>query len=96
MTLIGLLLLGAPEGKTELIEGRVLRAVAASQPDEARRWFAALAREACTAADVPWSPTLIDGRDQVDIDRLHLHLRLHGVWVELEVDVSRATWERFA
>jgi hypothetical protein len=94
MTLIDLLLLGAPEGKTELIEGRVLRAVAASDPDDARRWFAALAREACAAAGVPWSPTLIDGRDKVDIDRLHL--RVDGVWVELEVDVSRATWERFA
>src|SRR5262249_54425296 len=53
MTLIDLLLLGAPEGKTELIEDRVLRAVAASHPDDARRWFATLAREAWAACHSP-------------------------------------------
>jgi hypothetical protein len=94
VTLVDLLLLGAPDGKTELIDGRVRRVVEGRSASEARRWFRALAREAYALAGLPWRNRLVEGRDALDVDRLHLHIE--GVFVELDVDVPRVTWDRFS
>src|SRR5207249_157438 len=61
ITLVDLLVLGAPDGKTELIGGEVPRVFIAPSADEARRTFRALAREIAQLCDVPWRRAMIEG-----------------------------------
>jgi hypothetical protein len=92
--LTDLLLLGAPDGKTELIDGQVVRMVHASSESQARRWFRDLARQVCEESGLPWHKRLIEGKRDLDVDRFHL--KLDGSTVVLAIDVARATWETFS
>lgn len=92
VSLAELLLLGAPDGKTELIDGRVRRRVPARTPQHGRTLFIRLAREVCATAGVA-SPDPSGDPDVIDAGRYHL--RRHDDAVELEVDVTRDVWDRF-
>lgn len=91
--LVALLLLGAPGGKTELIEGRVERRFVAGSPAEARAVFEAVARDLCTCYGIPWRGQLVDGRDRFELEGVDL--RLQGPRVHLSVRVSPALWRAF-
>ena len=94
VSLTDLLLLGAPDGKTELIDGQVLRMVHARSDSQARRWFRDLARQVCEVSGLPWRKRLIEGNSELGVDRFHL--RLAGSTVVLAIDVTRETWETFS
>jgi hypothetical protein len=91
--LVDLLLLGAPDGKTELVDGRVRR-VLVTDAERAARVFARVARELAESLGVRWRPTSIEGKTRYEIDRFRLTCT--GRRVELEVQVSPAVWEIFA
>ena len=88
-----LLLLGAPDGKTELVGGRVKRRLRMPSTAEARGAFKRLARDICHHYAVEWRNRFIDGKDTFDHDRMHL--ALHGEVVEVSVDVSASIWKTF-
>ena len=92
--LLDMLLLGAPEGKTELIGGRVFRLIDARTPSNARRIFTDLARDACGYFGVAWSKRLVEGRDACSIERAHF--RIVGTRVELDLEVEGDAWRAFA
>lgn len=89
--LADVLMLGAPDGKTELSDGTVRRTVPAQSTQHSRDLFARLAREVC--AMTGGSPDPTGESDIVDAGRYHL--RRHHDRVDLAVDVSRDVWERF-
>jgi hypothetical protein len=91
--LLDLVLLGASDGKTELLEGQVLRQIRTLNPSEARRLFKQVARELCWHFDRPWRKRYVEGTTTFDIERAHL--RVEGEVVELWIDVPRATWKAF-
>jgi hypothetical protein len=91
--LLDLLLLGGPDGKTELLDGRVLRQIHAPTASEARRLFTRVARELCWHFDRPWRKRYVEGETAFDIDRAHLVI--HGTLVQLWVEVPLATWKAF-
>jgi len=91
--LLDLLLLGAPGGKTELIDGQVLRQVTAHSPSEARGIFVNLARELCAFCGVEWRKRFVEGKSSFDMERTHL--RLEGARVELTVEVTPQAWRAF-
>jgi Uncharacterised protein family (UPF0158) len=92
--LLDLLLLGAPGGKTELLDGRVQRRVSARSESEARSWLASLARQVCEFQGVPWRKRYVDGKATFDLERFHL--RVEGARIELGVDVPLATWHAWS
>lgn len=92
VSLAELLLLGAPDGRTEVVAGRVVRRVPARSPQHSRELFARLAREVCASAGIA-SPDPTGASDIVDAGRFHL--RRHATMVELEVEVSPELWDRF-
>jgi hypothetical protein len=94
VTLLDLVLLGAPDGKTELIEGRVRRVVTLRDASEARRAFKSLARELCELSGKDWRRRFIEGRSEVSFGRGHLSV--HDSAVELELEVPRAVWDTFS
>jgi hypothetical protein len=91
--LLDLLLLGAPDGKTELLEGQVLRRFPARTNDQARAIFKSIARDLCAYYGLAWRKRHVEGRSTFDIERAHLSVVDHVV--ELRVDVSRETWKSF-
>ncbi|HVH43945.1 MAG TPA: hypothetical protein VM925_16445 [Labilithrix sp.] len=91
--LLDVLLLGAPDGKTELIDGRVLRRLPAATRSDARRAFKALARDVCASNGVEWRKRFVEGKDTFDLGRMHL--AVHDDGVELSVDVPRSSWDAF-
>jgi hypothetical protein len=91
---LDLLLLGAPEGKTELLEGRVYRLHVAPTESEARGVFRHLARELTEWHGIAWRKRFIEGRDTYEVDRYHL--RVDGARVELWIDVPRWLWQAFS
>lgn len=96
--LIDLLLLGAPEGSPELVDGRVHRRVPARSPDHSRELFWALAREisAETGVTLPGTSGAIElpvSLDALDAGRFHLR-RLDDA-VELRIDVPSALRDHF-
>jgi hypothetical protein len=91
--LLDLLLLGAPGGKTELIEGRVRREFLAANPAQARATFARIARELTEFEGVAWRKHFITGRDEYVVGASRLAVA--GQVVQLEVEVSRATRDAF-
>jgi hypothetical protein len=92
--LIDLLLLGAPDGKTELLHGRVLRQLSRSSESEARSAFKRLARDLCTYYGLPWRKRLVEGTSTFAIERAHL--QVEGRLVHLAIEVTPATWNAFA
>lgn len=91
--LLELVLLGAPEGKTELLEGQVLRQIHAATPGEARAIFERVARDLCRYFDVPWRKHLVEGTARFDLAVAHLTVAARVV--SLSIDVSIAVWKRF-
>lgn len=94
--LVDVLLLGAPDGKTEYLDGRVRRRVLASSPEQARELFWGLVRSICGETGVTAPATTGATGDPEAFDAGRFHLRRHADAVELEVDVPRALWDRFA
>lgn len=92
--LLDLLLLGAPEGKTELLEGKVLRQLNARTPSEARAVFKHVAREICEYYGVAWRNRFIENTSTFDMERAHL--QVEGTTVQLSLDVPLAIWKAFA
>lgn len=88
-----MLLLGAPDGKTELLEGRVPRVLIAGSASEARRIFADVARDVCEAQGVGWRRRFVENQRTYEMGRYHLVL--DGTRIDLEVDVSRELWRAF-
>ncbi|HEY3354444.1 MAG TPA: UPF0158 family protein [Polyangia bacterium] len=91
--LLDMLLLGAPDGKTELIDGRVWRQVLGKTPSEARAIFKNLARDLCDFFGVAWRNRFIEGKNEFQLERAHL--RLEERTVVLEIDVPTAMWRAF-
>lgn len=91
--LIDVLLLGAPEGKTELVDGRVRRVFLANAPAAARQVFKHLARQICEFYGVGWRNRFVEGVDTFELERMHISVT--GELVELRVDVSMETWQAF-
>src|SRR5262249_24140234 len=93
LTLTDLLLLGAPEGKTEIIDGRVHRVFVAADAGQARRAFADVARELTEQVGIGWRKRFVEGRDDYQMGAGTL--RVEGNVVTLEVEVWREVWEQF-
>jgi hypothetical protein len=89
-----LLLLGAPDGKTELIDGQVTRMVRAPSPSEARHIFKSVARELYESEGIAWRNRFIEGRNSVDLHAYHLSVE--GAVVTLEVEVDPQLWRKFS
>ena len=91
--LFDLLLLGAPDGKTELVDGRVLRQISSTTPEEARGLFKTFARDLCGYYGVAWRNRFMEGKSELDLERAHL--RVDGRLVQLRVDVAASAWKLF-
>jgi hypothetical protein len=89
-----MLLLGAPEGKTELIDGQVRRRLVAAHPEQARRVFLRVARELSEHHGVAWDRAAVELRNEHQVEGAHLSV--NGRVVELVVAVSAAVWEAFS
>ena len=88
------LLLGSPNGKTELIEGRVHRFVRLRSPQQARKQFEQLAREIMELHGLAWRRSAVEGLDSIELDPFHMHIEGDSVW--LTMAVPRAIWDAFA
>lgn len=91
--LLDLLLLGAPSGKTELIDGQVLRQLFARTPAEARSLFESLSRQICAYHHFEWNERHVEGRTSFDLGRMHLSVE--DTCVALWVDASIGAWRMF-
>lgn len=94
--LVDLLLLGAPDGAAEYVDGRVVRRLLARSPEQSRELFWGLVREICgeTGVTVPATTGATGDPETFDAGRFHLRRRDDGL--ELAIDVPRSTWDRFA
>jgi hypothetical protein len=93
ISLLDMLLLGAPDGKTELLDGQVLRQLTARTASDARAVFKNLARELCEFYGIAWRNRFIENTSRYDIERAHL--RVDGATVRLWIDVPPAIWKAF-
>ena len=91
--LLDMLLLGAPEGKTELLNGQVLRQLNAHTPSEARALFKHLAREICEYSGVAWRKRFIENTSTFKMERAHLEME--GTSVRLRIEVPPEIWDAF-
>ena len=87
------LLLGIPNGKTELLDGRVPRVLISASDSEAQRVFQGLARE--LIAMHPAGKRCRVGAAEPGLAMGRYHLRVEGRAVWLYVRVSRALWDEF-
>lgn len=92
--LLEMLLLGAPDGKTELLDGRVHRVFVAKTTKEARKVFADVARDIHERAGLGWRKSYIEGKSSVQVDRYELDVE--DLAVELAVALEPGLWARFA
>lgn len=76
---------GAPDGKTELIEGKVLRQVCVRSAEEARSIFKTLCRQLCEYKGVAWRNRFIEGTSTFFQEGMHI--RHSGTRVEVEVEI---------
>lgn len=88
-----MLLLGMPNGKTELLDGRVSRVLVAETDREAQRVFAGLARELIAMHPVRSRRRAAAAKPDLAMGRYHLRVEGRAVW--LYVRVSRALWDEF-
>jgi hypothetical protein len=79
ITLFDLLLLGAPDGKTELLDGQVARMITVRSPSEGRSLFKSLAREVCEHYGVAWRNRFIEGSDTFTMEGATLTLETRPV-----------------
>jgi hypothetical protein len=91
--LLDLLLLGAPDGKTELVDGRVRRQIIASDVPQARKVFARLARELAEQHGLSWRKRFIENSDRFEQGRFVL--TVSATQVEMSVEVPRPLWNLF-
>lgn len=92
--LLDLLLFGAPDGKTEVLDGRAFRVVHVDSNAEARRLFERLARELCALFGCDWRRRYVAQTAVFALDRATL--KVAGRTVTLEVAVESAVWMRFS
>lgn len=93
---VGLLemsLLGAAEGKTELIDGRVYRVFVGESKNAAQKVFADIARDMHERAGLGWRKTYIEGKRSVRVDRFEVSIE--ACTVELAIMVEPGLWSRF-
>jgi len=88
------LILGAPDGRTEMIDGKVERRIAVRERDEARAIFQGLARDICEYGGVAWRKSLIADRTEFALGGLSV--RVEGGAVVVTVAVTPEIWKRFA
>lgn len=88
--LLDVLLVGAPDGKTELIEGRVWRQLTAKNQQEARAAFTRLAREACEMSGVAWRKRLVQDSSRLEVGRFILEHE--DLTVAVSVEIDPAVW----
>jgi|GEM_PF-1880072 hypothetical protein len=93
LTILDVLLLGAPDGKTELIDGKVRRRVPARDPAHARKLFKLLARDLAQLNGREWRKRFIEGQSSYEIDRYKLIQTDDGV--QLEIAISPDLWRLF-
>lgn len=79
------LLLGAPDGETGIVDGRVLRVVRAASPKQARKLFERLVREVLELQGLEWRRNFVEDRDEVDCDPFMLSVEEDLVSVEVAV-----------
>ena len=91
---LDLLLLGAPDGKTELLDGKVIRQIIARDSPEARAIFKTVAREMTEIHGIGWRKRFIEGKSVYEVERYRLTVDQGRV--ELEVAVTPALWRAFA
>ncbi len=92
--LLEILLLGAPEGKTELIDGRVSRLIVAPDPSAARKIFKQCARDLCDFYGIAWRKKFIQGGAS-RFEREEFLILQDDCTVEVSVAVSGALWNAF-
>jgi len=93
ITLVDLLLLGAPEGKTEMLDGRVWRMFLAADATQARTTFEGIARELTEREGLAWRDELVAGKNAYAIARFQL--TIEDTIVGLDTKVGRALWDEF-
>ena len=91
--LFDMLLLGAPDGKTELINGRVRRHFVATSPEQAHKLFTRLSRGIAEHSGQPGRHPSLEDTNTFELDRCRL--TLSGREVELSIAVSPAIWQSF-
>jgi hypothetical protein len=91
--LLDLLVVGAPEGKTELIEGRVRRRIELVDTARAKRAFRDVARQICGYYGVAYRKRDVADGSSFDVERMHLRVR--GTVLELDIDVSADDYLRY-
>ncbi len=91
--LLEMLLLGAPDGDTELVDGKVPRVFIAESPAEANKVFADIARDIHERAGLGWRRSYIEGKTSVVIPPYELRVDAHDV--ELDVALEPGLWKRF-
>lgn len=92
--LMHVLLLGAPDGKTELIGGQVVRNIRASTPSQARVLFKALVRDLVESRGLAWRKRFVEARTSFDLE--DVTIALHDLVIEVRVRVPRAIWDVFS
>jgi hypothetical protein len=91
---LDVLLLGAPDGKTELLDGKVIRQIIAHDSSQARAIFKTIAREMTEIHGIGWRKRFIEGKSVYEVERYRL--TVDQCRVELEVAVTPALWRAFA
>ena len=89
-----MLLLGAPDGKTDMLDGWVTRVFLAADAAQARAAFVSLARELTEGEGATGNDDLVVRRRTYAIGRSRL--RVEGVLVSLDTLVGQPLWDEFA
>lgn len=92
--LLDVLLLGAPDGKTELIGGYVARSVSVRNKGHAKALMRRLSQEACALQGLSWHKALLEMQGPIQIDRVRLTVR--GKRLEVDVAATLDLWKRFS
>jgi hypothetical protein len=90
ISLVHVLLLAAPEGTPELVDGKVRRLVKAEDAGSARTLFKALAREWCEMRGVGWRKRFVENRDDFELEGLTLRVVASSVEVVVVVPAETA------
>lgn len=88
VTLLDMLLLGAPDGKTELLGGKVRRVLLVPSADRARQVWKRLARELCAFYGEEWRNRFIEGASTIERGRMRLTVLADRVELEIQMSVE--------
>ncbi|PRQ06668.1 UPF0158 family protein [Enhygromyxa salina] len=91
--LVHVLLLGAPDGKTELLDGEVRRTITAQTAKQADQLVRRLVSEACSLHGIAYRRSLVDGRDRVTVGDITIVRR--SLAVDVYVAISPSVWRAF-